>query len=410
VRKISSYLGERAVCLGTIKSPSFPELTDSQVEGALGSRVTEVVQPGEKTVFVVSDHTRKTAVDRFLPAIVKRLMESGCSPDDWSILIASGIHRHPVGEEISKILGPEMSALFEGRISCHDPDSEEGLIDVGQTPMGFRVRVNRKIMDCDRLVLTGTVTFHYHAGFGGGRKAIVPGCASRDTIAYNHSLSLDPAADAARAGVEIGRLDGNPVAEEMLAGARLCRPDLLINSVLSDDGRMVGLFVGDLESAHKEACVMAEKVGRVDLDRTADFVIASTDSAKNWVQSHKALFNASRAVRDGGWVVLDAPAPEGLGDERFRYWITRPTIKEIYDELRQSIEVLGQTALSTRIRGERCVLITEMPNADLDDLGIRSAPSVEAACDIVLKELGVDKPSYYLMPHARYTVPFSRCP
>lgn len=403
---IPSYLGDRARFLGTIESPSFPEISDAEIGAALGASLTDTVRPGDRTVFVVSDHTRKTGIHRVLPIALQPLLEGGCSESDWSIVVASGIHRHPSGGEVAKILGEEMVSLFGGRITCHDPDDDQNLVEVGKTPLGFKVRVNRRIIECDRLVLTGTVTYHYHAGFGGGRKAIVPGCASRDTIAYNHSLSLDPDEDRTRSGVEIGRVDGNPVAEEMLAGAKLCNPDLLINSVLSDEGRMVGLFAGGLESAHREACAMAAKVGRVDLDEPADFVVASTDAAKNWVQSHKALFNASRAIRGGGWIILDAPAPEGLGDERFRYWVTRPTVKDIYDELRKSVEVLGQTALSTRLRGERCILVTQMPARDLADLGIRSAPSLEKAVAMVMAELGSECPSYYLMPHARYTVPF----
>ena len=403
---LDKHLEGRAHCLGTIESKPLPELSDSQILDKLGGAVTDVVKPGDKTVFVVSDHTRKTAIDRVLPLMVKSLLADGCHASDWSIVIASGIHRHPSDEEIGKILGPDMMSLFEGRVTCHDPDDTANLIEAGVTPQGFTVKVNRRILECDRLILTGTVTYHYHAGFGGGRKAIVPGCASRETIAYNHSLSLDPDADRIRPGVEIGRIDGNLVAEEMLAGAKLCEPDLLVNTVLSDDGKLLGCFAGDLEGAHAEACIMTEEVARVDVSEGTDFVIASTDAAKNWVQSHKALFNASRAVREGGWVILDAPCPEGLGDERFRYWMERPSVKAIYDELRGSVEVLGQTALSTRIRGERCVIVTDMPELDLACLGFRSAPSLEEAVDLVLSELSLESPRYYLMPHARYTVPF----
>jgi len=35
-------------------------------------------------------------------------------------------------------------------------------------------------MEHDRIVLTGTISFHYFAGFGGGRKALVPGCREGD--------------------------------------------------------------------------------------------------------------------------------------------------------------------------------------------------------------------------------------
>ena len=65
---------------------------------------------------------------------------------------------------------------------------------VAFTPAYF-FRAGRLAVEADRLILTGTVTYHYHAGFGGGRKALVPGIASRDTIAYTHSLSLDPKED-----------------------------------------------------------------------------------------------------------------------------------------------------------------------------------------------------------------------
>lgn len=416
MQNIPAYLDGRAVLLGTVESGPFSELSGREIMDRLeqgiwpdgsGKSIFDIVRPGEKTVFVVSDHTRKTAIDRILPLVAERLVGQGCAPDDWEILIASGIHRHPSGLEIEKILGPEMCRLFAGRISCSDPDDESVLKTAGTTSRGFPVSVNRKVLECDRLILTGTVTYHYHAGFGGGRKSLVPGCASRKTIAYNHSLVLDPLADRIRPGVDIGVIKGNIVSEEMLSGAKLCEPDCIINTVLTDDGLLAGVFCGDLEAAHEEACRMAEEVERCDIKQAADFVVASTDAARNWIQSHKALFNAARAVRDGGWIVLDAPCPEGLGDERFRYWITRPTVRDIYSELRASVEVLGQTALSTRARGVRCILVTDMPQADLDDLGIRCAPSLEAAVDAVLAELRLVRPVYYLMPHARYTVPFT---
>jgi nickel-dependent lactate racemase len=372
-----------------------------------GSRQTvfERIRPGERVCFVVSDHTRKSAMDRVLPIILEGLEQRGCSGSDFFVLVASGIHRHPRPDEQRAILGPAFGRL-EGRIFLHDCDDATQLVEVGITRRGHPVRVNRQALEADRLILTGSVTYHYHAGFGGGRKALVPGLASRETIAWDHSLTLDPHEDRIDPRVALGQLDGNPVAEEMMEGARLCKPDMIVNTVLSPDHQILGVFSGELDAAHRAACRLVETVCRVNIAQPADLVIAWTTAA-NWVQSHKALFNAHRALKPGGTLILVAPCPEGLGDSRFRYWVTRPTIADLYRELRKSVEILGQTALSSRIRGADAILVTGMPEPDARDLGIRTAPDLETAIRRVLA--GTSRPegmTCYLIPEASHLVPF----
>jgi len=106
---------------------------------------------------------------------------------------------------------------------------------------------------------------------------------------------------------------------------------------------------------------------------------------------------------------LLAPCSEGLGNERFRYWVTRPTLVEIYRGLRQSPEVNGQTALSTRIRGARALLVTQLSARDAADLRIATMPDQRAAVLLTLDALaraGIKRPTYYLMPEAMAVVPF----
>ncbi len=374
--------------------------------GAAWSRVA----PGERTCIVVSDHTRKTGASRVLPILLDGLFARGCSAGDLFILFASGIHRRPKSEEIDRILGPDVARAFAGRIFFHDADASAGLVDVGATPRGHRVRLNRLAVEARRLILVGAATYHYHAGFGGGRKSLVPGLAGRETIAWNHSLTLDPDADRIHPAVRIGNTDGNPVAEEMLAGARLRPPDAIVNTVLSPAGEVVGVFAGDMEPAHRAACALVERVSRVDIREAADLVIASAGSASNWVQSHKALFNASRAVGAEGRIILLAPCPDGLGDEGFRRWARLRDVRDIYRGLRQAPEVLGQTALSTRERGARTIAVTGMGADDVSDLGIETAPDLDAAvCDSLARlreRVGGRTPTCYLMPEAMSVVPF----
>jgi len=416
---IPAVLSETAVCLGTLESTDIPSrLSDDIIHAALqrpiwptgrGGAIFDIIQPGESVCFVISDQTRKTAADRVLPVVLNGLRLKGCSVGDMFILVASGIHRPPTPVETELILGPPVFHEFQGRVFAHDPDDNANLVVVGTTRRGHPVRVNRRAVEADRLAPIGAATYHYHAGFGGGRKSLVPGLAARETIASNHGLTLDPERDRIHPGVEPGILDGNPVAEEMLEGARLCEPDIIINTVLTPAGELAGVFSGDLDAAHRSACRMVERICRVEIGERADFVLASAGTASNWIQSHKSLYNASRAVREGGRVILMAPCPEGIGNERFRFWIKKPTIQEIYKGLRQSVEVLGQTALSTRIRGTATILITRMSEADIMDLGIETAPDEDSAVRRVLERLareGKQRPTYYLMPHAGQVVPF----
>jgi len=379
--------------------------------GSNRGTVYDIIKRGERVCFVVSDQTRRTAVDLVLPEVLRGLGDKGCRTEDMFILVASGIHRPPTDGELVRILGEDVVREFGGRIYIHDPDSDADLIHVGTTKRGHMVRVNRRAIETDRLVPIGSAAYHYHAGFSGGRKSLVPGIASRDTIAHNHSLTLDPNYDQIHPGVEIGRLDGNPVSEEMLEAAYLCRPDIIINTVLNASEELVGVFSGELDVAHRAACRMVEEVSRIDLEQSSDFVVAFAENASDWIQSHKALFSAQRAVKKGGRIVLVAPCPEGLGNERFRYWIRKAGSVDFFKELRGSSEVNGQTALSSRLRGANTILVTRMAPRDAEDLGIETAPDLDAAVAKTLSILagnGIASPTWYCMPHATCTVPF--CP
>lgn len=395
--------------LGTLRcSTPHSRSTPHRIRHALLNTSLEYIQPGESICLVVSDHTRKTGINHILPILLEALKDRSVKASDITVLVATGIHRAPTDTEMQSILGEPAYAQLSNRIITHDCDNQEDLVPVGLMPDGHPVRINRRAVEADRLILTGTVTYHYHAGFGGGRKALVPGIASRDTIAYTHSLSLDPTKDRIRDGVEPGILEGNPISEAMAACAHFCEPDLIINTVLTPDGDLAGIFCGDMTTAHRAACDCAADIYGIDIPEPADLVIASAVGAPNWIQSHKALFNAGRAVNADGLIVLAAPCPEGLGNERFRHWLRKPSIAALCTELRRNPEINGQTALSTKTHAARTILVTELSAADVTALGMTRATTIPEAITLAdqrLAHTGIPSPTCILMPEARYTVP-----
>jgi hypothetical protein len=171
-----------------------------------------IVRPGERVCILVNDSTRQARSELFLPLILEELNQAGVRDQDVLLVIATGSHRQATPEDVRALVGPEVA----GRVAIYSHDArDQGLLTyLGATSRGTPVYVNSLVLKADRRLLTGSVVHHWFAGFGGGKKALVPGVAGDETIRRNHALMLDPAS---RTGV----LDGNPAAEDMLEAARL---------------------------------------------------------------------------------------------------------------------------------------------------------------------------------------------
>ncbi|HJP35687.1 MAG TPA: nickel-dependent lactate racemase, partial [Gammaproteobacteria bacterium] len=291
--------------------PVAPTASPSQaIEAALvdpigieGS-VLKPFRPGESVLIIVSDSFRQTRADQVLPVLLEGLEAAGIADDRVSILFSTGTHRGPYEDEQRAILGEGAFARLQGRIYSHDAWNQEELVHIGTTRRGTPVELNRRLLDADRVIATGAVVFHYFGGFGGGRKSIVPGVASGRTIAANHAMNLHPTNDTLDANVRIGELKGNPVAEDMLEAALLTRVDFIVNTVLNRDGEIAKVFAGDLAQAHEAACAFAAELFTAPIGERADLVVAASPGTRNFVQTHKALFNAYQAVKPEGRIVL----------------------------------------------------------------------------------------------------------
>ncbi len=364
--------------------------------------------PQETVAIAVPDATRKTGLHRVLPGLVRRLEEGGITETHISFFFALGVHRPVTEEEQARILGPALYARFRDRCHNHDACDPDNLVYAGRTSRGTEVYLNRRACECDHLVLTGSVAPHYFAGFGGGRKSLVPGLAGAVTIARNHTLNLHPTASRLDPAVRIGALDGNPVAEDLLEAAQLHPPDFILNTVLTAGGAIGGLFAGALDAAHRAACALAMRTYFIPIQEPADLVIAAITEAANFIQSHKALVNAWAALKPGGLIVLHAPAPEGLGGTGYRRHLEMGSPAAIIEALRRQADINGQTALSTLQKGPHTLLVTKMSAQKVRLLGAEKADTLEAALERARERFaaaGIFQPTCYVMPAAGMTVP-----
>ncbi len=270
---------------------------------------------GDSVVFIVTDHTRPTPSRKILPLVWERI-SSRVHREDVTIIVATGTHRAPTDAELDALLG-RMRREF--RVLIHNCDHD--LVEVGTSSRGTPILINRTVVDADHVVSIGHIGMHYYAGYSGGRKNILPGVAGRETIERNHAQLLD-------FNCEGCVYHGNPISEEMSEAARLVNIDFIVDVVLGSDGRVVKIVVGDIEAAHAVGRATWDDIFKVSLPARADLVIASAGGHPKDIdlyQAYKGLYNAAKAVRDGGMILLVAACPDGIGHPVFEDWVRRCT-------------------------------------------------------------------------------------
>lgn len=387
--------GARLLAAATPKPPAGPEvLTREALDRPIGSpRLEKIVRPGERVVIVTSDITRYTGSEHYLPVLVERLNAAGVPDADIEVLIALGIHRPQTEAEHRKILG---SVAGRVQVADHDCDNPAELVTLGVTAGGLPVAVNRRVAEADRVIVTGTVGFHYFAGFGGGRKGLVPGVASRATCMASHFAVLNPPGIGGKnPRAATGVLDGNPVHQAILEAARMVEPDFLLNTVLSPEKEVLAVLAGELEVAHRAGCEMVRRLFAVPLEAPADLAVVSCGGHPkdiNFIQAHKALDYGVQAVRDGGTIILLAACPDGFGNKTFFSWFRHRDLREFEAALREHYEINGQTAYSTRLKADRfrVILVSGFGEEETRGMGMEKAADLDDALRMAWEKLPPD--------------------
>lgn len=274
-------------------------------------RLRERVRPGQKVAIVTSDLTRPCPSERLLPLLLAELTAAGVPDHDVTVVLALGLHRPMTEAEMEIAVGAEVYRRL--RVLNHDPAD---CLRLGVTACGTPVEIFRPLVEADFRICLGNLELHYFAGYSGGAKAVLPGCASQAAITANHAMMVCPEARA-------GRLDGNPVRADIEQGAAMLGVDFILNVVL-DGHRIVGAVAGDVTAAHRRGCELVAERGIVPIEQAADIVLVSAGGSPkdlNFYQAQKALDNAAYAVRDGGILILVAECPEGFGNATCQAWL-----------------------------------------------------------------------------------------
>ncbi len=358
-------------------------------------------RPGETVAFVVTDHTRPATSRELFPLLWERL-SGRVRTSDVTLVIATGTHRPPTPAELDVLLG-DLRERFE--VVIHDCDRD--LVEVGRSGRGTPILVNRRVAEAQHVVTLGHIGMHYFAGYSGGRKAILPGVAGRETIARNHALLTDPACQGCH-------YEGNPLSEEMSEAARLVGVDFIVDAVLGASGRVAKVVVGDVEAAHAVGRATWDGLFQVEVPERADLVIVSPGGHPrdiNLYQAYKGLYNAMRAVRDGGLVLWVAACPDGIGNPVFADWMQRAArpadVLRIYKE--EGFVLGGHKAvfLARDLERARIALCSEMDDGLVRRFFLEPVGDPTGILPMAREALGEDFRAL-VMPHGADTFPLLR--
>jgi nickel-dependent lactate racemase len=362
-------------------------LSDFEVGAAFDNPIAsppidEIVSSDDSVLIVVSDATRATASAQVVNLLVRRLVSAGVSPTQMAVIFATGIHRPVTEKEKVALLTPFMVQRL--RILQHDAYDPAQLITLGTTEAGVTIEVNSALKEFSRVFLTGGITFHYFAGFTGGRKSICPGLASAKTIEATHTLALDFDTGGRRAGVQTGRLDGNAVHEECERVASHVAPAFSVNTIIDEQKNALKVFCGDWRQAHRAACDYYLEQFSVAVPAKRDIVVVSCGGFPhdiNLIQAHKALDMAALACKDGGTIVLLAECSDGLGRPDFLKWFEENDSRALATRLVNGYEVNGQTAWALLSKAERyrVCLVSELAPEDVKRMRMIPVRSISEA-------------------------------
>ena len=340
----------------------------------------DVIKQGNSVLIVVPDATRQTASGQMINLLVRRLIANGTMPFDIRIIFATGIHRHVTEAEKQTILTPFIAQRI--KTLNHNARDLAQIVRLGETEDNIPIELNRALIEHDHIIIIGGISFHYFAGFTGGRKLICPGLAGSRTIAETHRLAFDCETKSRRDGVDTGILDGNAVHEAFMSVVKQLPPAFSINTIVNESGEATEMFCGDWITAHQTACEVYAAQNTIKVAEKRDLVIVSCGGFPhdiNMIQAHKALDSASRVCNDGGRIILLAECADGLGRKDFLSWFEAENSDALAEKLCANYQVNGQTAWSLLRKAERfdIQIITSLSESETHSMRLQKAHSLD---------------------------------
>ena len=395
--------------------PALPDAAAATREALcspLGAAPLRELAAGRGTVCVVlPDNTRPLPCKALLPPILEELAAAGCAPEDILLLIATGLHRVATAEDLEEMLGPEITHAGY-RLESHQARDAASHALAGHSSRGIPFLIDRRYLEADLHILVSLIEPHLFAGYSGGRKMILPGLASEETICQFHSPEMIE-----HPGLAMGLLQGNPAHREAWeAYHAVGGAEFSLACTLNEERQLTGLWAGATEQTQLAGMRAAERAAKVILDEPADIVVTSNAGYpldRVFYQGLKAITVGAEICRPGGIVIVAQDNEEGLGNAEFAELILG--VDECHTWVSDSLAEGGPHELDgwaihqieQALREHRIFNYSRLPHDLQRRLFVEPVDSVEAGVELALQALGRDA-GITVIPEGPYLLPCLR--
>ncbi|MHA1110675.1 MAG: nickel-dependent lactate racemase [Promethearchaeota archaeon] len=340
-------------------------------------------------VILIDDHTRPISSKFFLDALSKVFHSQNIPDERIKILVSTGLHRKSTHSELIRMIGEEHLDRFD--VLFHDANNDMELDHVGDTSSGNAVYLNSHYVQAAFRIVTGYVEPHFFSGFSGGRKAVLPGIAGKNSILFNHSAKNIHSENA-----RFGGLEDNTLHEDMIEATRLLKPEFCINVILNREHQITHIAAGNIIAVFNHLVQIQKNTCFKKIPHKYDMVICGNGGFPldlNLYQAVKSMVIGEMACREGGVIISVNECRNGVGQESFKQLINNGDSPDIiYDNaLNGKINVpdVWEIQVMARVLMHHSVyVVSSMKGSEIGNTGLKHANSVEDAIKKGLKELG----------------------
>ncbi len=391
-----------------LRAPEMPPAPDplAEVEAALDHPLEDVYLEQFATAgsaaIAINDKTRPAPHEILLPPLLARLERIGIQPDAIELIVATGTHQPMPAQEFSKILPDQI--IYRYKVSSHDCDDPDQLVQLGLTAHGTPVSINRRYMQAGLRIVVGNVEPHHFMGFSGGVKSAAIGLAARKTITSNHAMLPDP-------NCTVGAYKQNPMRMDVEEIGRLMQVHFALNTIQDSQRRIIRALAGPPLTVMQAGVEQSRQYCQVTIDQPYDLVITSPGGYPkdiNLYQAQKALTHGALIARDGGTVILVAECREGAGSRSFEEFMQPVrTLQDVFQQFeRIGFQIGPHKAFQIAKIAERVniMIVSQMPAALSEKFFFTPAATLQAAWDRQAENLPPAARTA-ILPSATHTIP-----
>jgi len=361
-------------------------------------RLSELAKDKKNIVLIASDHTRPVPSKIIVPALLDEIRL--LNPDaDITILIATGCHRGMTDDELLEKFGKD---IYENeKIVMHDCDTSP-VTNIGMLPSGSLCYINSFILNADLVVSEGFIEPHFFAGFSGGRKSVMPGCAKRSTVMANHCYEFINSDKAST-----GNLIDNPINIDMEWTAQKAGLAFILNVVLNDKKEIVHAVAGHCISAHRKGCDFLSSLCQVE-PIISDIVITSNSGYpldRNIYQAVKGMTAAEASVKPGRVIIMVAKSQDGHGADVFYEQLAMErdvdkTLQLFSQRKKDETEPdQWQSQIFIRVlKKAHVIYVSDVPDEIIEKMHMIPAKDIDKALEIAKKLLSRDDAKITVIP------------